>query len=398
MWERKYEQGRWNGLTLNILSTAIDGGKRLQVSEIPYADLPNIKVMGSAANKIDIDVVFVGNNSLNDANALLDNLNKTPRGELEHPWLGELSLVFNTYSQKISTTLGVVTLNLSFIRDANRVSTISTQTVTTTLKEQTDAVESLSTQSFVNDVDGMSISDIRSLQTDFTELVGDLTAIATQLNVPSQVLSSLNQEINSAMVAISSIANAPAQFAEQLSRTIDSVADAVQSEGNTANEAVDHSRMAQATMLDNINPSTPSAHYNIQTTVAAVKMSKDIVHLEEMPSFNLVDATTQPAITISDINRITVQLDACITDVTSVSTLESLELFDALTSLKENVSAQSNKVEKGSTPKNYIELARFQPALTIGHSTDSDEALITALNPQQHPLFIRGRVAVEVSQ
>lgn len=77
MWERKYEQGRWNGLTLNILSTALDGGKRLQVSEIPYADLPNIKVMGSAANKIDIDVVFVGNHSLNDANALLDNFNKT---------------------------------------------------------------------------------------------------------------------------------------------------------------------------------------------------------------------------------------------------------------------------------------------------------------------------------
>lgn len=62
MWDRKYEHGRWNGVELNILNTSIDGGKRLHVSEIPYADLPAVKVMGSSASKISIDVVFVGGN------------------------------------------------------------------------------------------------------------------------------------------------------------------------------------------------------------------------------------------------------------------------------------------------------------------------------------------------
>ncbi len=116
MWERKYEQGRWNGLTLNILSTSIDGGKRLHISELPYVDLPSIKVMGSAASKLNLEVVLVGRNSLVDANNLLANLNKTPKGELEHPWLGELSLVFESHSQKIDTKLGLVTLSLSFVR------------------------------------------------------------------------------------------------------------------------------------------------------------------------------------------------------------------------------------------------------------------------------------------
>lgn len=398
MWERKYEQGRWNGLTLNILGTSLDGGKRLQVSEIPYADLPNIKVMGTAANKVDLDVVFVGSDSLNDSNALLASLSQTPKGELEHPWLGELPLVFNTYSQKINTTLGLVTLTLTFIRNTKPTATVSTSAAVTTLIEQTDAVEKLSTETFVDDVNGMGISDIRSLQSDFTNFVGELTGIATRLSVPSQVLSSLNQELNSAMVAISSIANAPAQFAEQLSKTIDSVASAVQSEDDAVNEAVDNSRMAQASMLDSINPNTPSAHYNVQATVAAVKMSKDIAHLEETPTYSVIDATTQPAITLSDITRITTQLGVCISDVTVVSTLESLALFDSLTSLNENVSAQSNKVQKGSLPKRYVELARFQPALVVGHNTYQDEALITALNASQHPLFLRGNVAVGVNQ
>lgn len=398
MWERKYEQGRWNGLTLNILSTALDGGKRLQVSEIPYADLPSIKVMGSAANKIDLDVVFVGGDSLNDANALLASLNQTAKGELEHPWLGELPLVFNTYSQKINTTLGLVTLTLNFIRNTKPTSTMTTNAAATTLIEQTDAVEQLSTETFVDDVNNMGISDIRALQTDFTNFVGELTGIATRLSVPSQVLSSLNQELNSAMVAISSIANAPAQFAQQLSATIDSVANAVQSEDDAANEAVDNSRMAQASMLDSINPDTPSAHYNVQATVAAVKMSKDIAHLEETPTFTITEATTQPAITLSDINRINTQLDVCIADVTTVSTLESLALFDALTTLKENVNTQSDKVQKGSQPKSYIESARFQPALVIAHNTSHDEDLVTALNPNQHPLFLQGNIAVGVNQ
>lgn len=398
MWERKYEQGRWNGLTLNILGTSLDGGKRLQVSEIPYADLPNIKVMGTTANKVDLDVVFVGSDSLNDSNALLASLNQTPKGELEHPWLGELSLVFNTYSQKINTTLGLVTLTLTFIRNTKPTAAVSTSAAVTTLIEQTDAVEQLSTETFVDDVNGMGISDIRALQTDFTNFVGELTGIATRLSVPSQVLSSLNQELNSAMVAISSIANAPAQFAEQLSKTIDSVASAVRSEGDAVNEAIDNSRMAQASMLDSINPNTPSAHYNVQATVAAVKMSKDIARLEETPTYSVIDATTQPAITLSDFDRITTQLGVCISDVTVVSTLESLALFDSLTTLNENVGAQSDKVKNGSLPKRYVELARFQPALVISHNTYQGEAFITALNASQHPLFLRGDVAVGVNQ
>ncbi|ELO4022977.1 DNA circularization N-terminal domain-containing protein, partial [Vibrio fluvialis] len=60
MWERQYERGRWNGHQLNILATAIDGGQRLHVSEIPYAELPNIRVMGSKSRTIKLDVVFVG--------------------------------------------------------------------------------------------------------------------------------------------------------------------------------------------------------------------------------------------------------------------------------------------------------------------------------------------------
>ena len=238
MWERKYEHGRWNGLDLNILSTSIDGGKRLQVSEIPYADLPDIKVMGSKAIGFEIEVVLIGSHSLVDANALLDNLRLYPKGELEHPWLGELALVFESYSQKIDTKLGLVSLSLKFIRDGRRTSSTLTATLAsapTSIEQQTDEVEKVSTQTFEQDVKTMGISDINTLQKEFTGLVNQLAGIANKLSIPSQMLSALNQEINRALMSISSIANAPSQFSEQLSATIDSVANAIHVDASPSN-------------------------------------------------------------------------------------------------------------------------------------------------------------------
>lgn len=398
MWQRQYERGRWNGIELNILATSLDGGKRLQVSDIPYADLPDIKVMGSSVNNLDIDVVMVGAHSLVDANALLDSLSTSPIGELEHPWLGELPLVFSSHAQKIDTKLGLVTLSLKFIRQGVRSVLSIMATTPSPQTQQADTVEAVSTTTFVADVEAMDIADTNSLQADFTHVVGELSGIANQLSIPSQTLSALNQELNSALVAISSIANAPAQFAEQLSKTIDSVADAVRSEVDSDNEAVDNSRAAQASMLAAINPDTPSAHYNTQLVVAAVKMSKDIERLEQEDTFSVLDSKGQASTILSDLSCITTAIDNQISAVTDVSTLESLALFDGLVGLAQGVAVQYDKVKKGSEPRRYLERARFIPALVLAKQENDSSPLIRALNPLLHPLFLSGVIAMRGSE
>ncbi len=172
MWERQYEHGRWNGHKLNILSTAIDGGQRLQVSDIPYAQLPHVKIMGSKSRNFNLEVVFVGANSLADANAFISNLEASPTGELEHPWLGELPLVFETFSQSISTKRGLVILSLTFVRAG--VSPTITARTKVRAKEQASIVESLSSQSFSQDVKGMSVSEINQTQDRFTQALNVL--------------------------------------------------------------------------------------------------------------------------------------------------------------------------------------------------------------------------------
>ncbi|MUK70183.1 DNA circularization N-terminal domain-containing protein [Aliivibrio fischeri] len=394
MWEREYEKGRWNGLELNILTTSIDGGQRLHVSEIPYADLPSIKVMGSAANSIDLEVLLVGKASLVEANNLLASLNASPKGELEHPWLGELPLVFETFSQKISTKRGVVELSLKFLRDGKVPQLSSSTSITVSSKEQASEVEASSTKTFVQDVEEMDAAQVSSLQEHFTYAINQLVGISTKLNVPSQTLLALNQELNSALVAISSIANAPEQFAEQLSKTVDSVADAVRSEPDSENEAIDNSRAAQSSMLAAIDPNAPSAHYNVQVVTAAVKMSKTVATLEQENEFDIVNAKGQPSIMMSDLKQLTVAVSQRINEVTMNSTLESLELFYALTGLKEGIETQYNKVKTGSEAQRFIERGRYIPALFLAHQTYTDTALISALNPLKHPLFMNGMLSM----
>lgn len=392
MWERQYEHARWNGHKLNILSTAFDGGKRLQVSEIPYAELPHIKVMGTKARTYTIEAVFVGSNSLADANALIENLEAKPTGELEHPWLGELALVFEDVSQSISTKKGLVTLSLKFARAGSSPSITASTSVRT--KTQANIVESLSKRSFVKEVNGLDVSDIHRVQSDVTNVLNVLVDITNRLNLEDENLQDINHAINKAFSAVSSLSTNPTEFADLFSTSVDAVADGVQAEPSSNNEAVDNSRSAQALLLNEVKPYTPTQHHNVQMVTGAVKMNKDITHLEKGDRFDITQSAKQPETIKNDLSTLIIGIDERIKDTTQVSTLESIELFDAITTLKSNVKVQQDKVVSGTAPHRTVQSPRFQSALTIAHDEFTQEKVITKMNALQHPLFIRGDIAV----
>ncbi len=72
---------------------------------------------------------------------------------------------------------------------------------------------------------------------------------------------------------------------------------------------------------------------------------------------------------------------ARIGDATHVSTIESLELFNALVVLKDGINAQVGKVVKGSTPTRYATVPRCIPALTLAHQHNLNATVVVALNP-----------------
>ena len=405
MWERQYEHGRWNGHQLNILATAIDGGQRLHVSEIPYAELPHIRVMGSKARTIKLEVVFVGSSSLADSNAFIETLNESPRGELEHPWLGELPLVFETFSQSITTKRGIVTLSLSFVR-AGSLPRISAPTIVRT-KQLAAVVETSSVSSFSTDVSKMSVAEINQTQSDYTKALDTLTEITHRINsnidqaqsaVANNKFKEVYRAINKAYAAVSRLGSQPGYFSEMFSSAMTLLANLVQSESKSDSEAVDNSRNAQKQLLEQVSDDAVSPHYNIQMVTGAVQMSQDLTTLEKEESFDVTATNKKPDIIQSDLTALVESLDERIEEVTQVSTMENMVLFDSLLALKSNVQTQLDKVIKGSAAHRVIEQPRFKPALAIAHDQYSDEHLITAINALQHPLFMRGEIAVRDAQ
>jgi len=395
MWERKYEHGRWNGHKLNILSTAIDGGKRLHISEIPYSNLPNIKSMGSKAKSINLEVVFVGSASLTDANAFIDSLDKEPSGELEHPWLGELKLTFETYSQSISTKRGLVSLSLTFFRTG--VSPTITISTIVSAKEQSAIVENVSVKSFTKEVKELEVEDVSKVhetQSYFTNALNTVVDIVNRLEMADDLIKEINHSINEAHSAISSLANEPQRFANMFINVVDAVANALKYLSDSPSEAVDNSRNAQNLMLNQIDSKSPTSHFNVQMVTAAVKMSKDLHDIEKTEKFDVTKNTKQSDIIISDISRLIDNVDKRIADATKVSTLESMELYDELTVLKGSLQIQRDKVISGSAPHRMIHAPRFRPALALAHDEYTKESLITAINALQHPLFMKGDIAV----
>ncbi|EPA8364731.1 hypothetical protein ACQ676_000206 [Vibrio fluvialis] len=290
----------------------------------------------------------------------------------------------------------MVTLSLSFVR-AGTQPTINTS-ATVRVKQQASAVESVSAQSFARDVKSLSVADINQTQNDFTQSLNVLVDITHRLNLADDKLQSINSAINEAFGAISSISSAPDKFATLLSTAVDRVAEGVQSEPDSDSEAVDNARTAQQLMLSQVKEDAVTPHHNIQMVTGAVKVSKDVTRLEKQDHFYITAVKKQPAIIQSDLTALLEGIDARVAEITSVSTVESLDIFDALVALKGGIQTQNDKVIKGTAAHRVIEQPRSKPALTIAHDQYTAEPIVTAMNALQHPLFLRGDIAVRNPQ
>lgn len=392
MWERQHDHARWNGLKLNIQSTSLDGGKRLQISEIPYADLPHIQVMGSKAQTFNIEAVFVGASSLAEANTLIKNLENTPKGELEHPWLGDLALVYQDHSLNISTQKGLVTLSLKFVRSGTSPSIYAPTRVRS--KHKTQSIEQLAQQSLIESIDDLNVAQIQQIQKDASTTLNVLFDITDRLTLSDDILQPVHIMINSAISAVSRLSTNTAEFASLFRQAINAVAEAVQSAPDAIHEAIDYSRNAQALLLNQINTNSPVLHYNLQIMTGAVLMNKEMTTLELNDSFDITTTNNQPEIINNDLKVLIESLDQRVQEVTNIATQENIELYNALTALKSHIQAQKDKLLSGTQACKSLYAAHFTPALCLAHDSYSGHDIITRLNALRHPLFLGDNIAI----
>jgi prophage DNA circulation protein len=389
MWERKTDKAKWNGRVLHIQSTTLDGGKRLHISEMPYQDNAHIKVMGAKSRSVSIEAVFVGVNSLVDANALVAELESNSEGSLEHPYLGELSLVFETSSQKFSTKKGLVTLSLKFIKQGTSV--VLTRLDVKPVRQLALSMIEESNKQFVIDVEQASSEQVDAMKFDFTTVLNVLRNIANRAPQSSFKLARLHRQIEDGFTAVAMLSNAPDTYSAHFSAIVDSLKNVSEERESTNSSEFAIDKLSKA-----INSDVEFVHHNVLISVAMVLLSDELELLSHVESVDITMFSTYPLSKMQqNIRIIQRHLNDRVNEVCKDATYESLGLVDAVEALRENVNNQANKLKRYQQTLKEIEVVSTRPLLCIAQSNECSGDELTRLNSIAHPLFVTGILQVK---
>jgi len=388
MWDKQFDKASWNGLAFHLLKTNEEHGKRLYVPELPYKDDPHIWVMGGKAVGYQFSAVFVGANYIADAQAFRKKLDDEPAGTLEHPYLGELQLVYESSSiEHVSTKKGLVSVSLKFIKQGDL--TVVPERTTHNISSLTAPVVTASTDKFITKVEKASPSQIDSLKQEITGVINKIKMISSQMNKPGNDVTGLIKEISATESALSSLANSPSSVAGQLNNTMISLTSTVNSSDQSSSYINLNSAHFANEQLEKSEQESTNEHLKLITTIASIDTSSVIQELSNQASIPAnLNYSEQ------ELNNLVTRLNDRKKEATAEATHESYELVfsvDDLLAALSRYQAQINSIKQ-----NLIEVEIFSPApdLYIAHQNECSTEELTSLNSYAHPLFVSGKVKV----
>lgn len=373
------------------MTTGKDASRRLQVNEFPGSDDHTIEDLGASAPKLKIQVIFVGANSLENANEFVQLLNSEPNGKLEHPYEGELDLYYQSSSQSYSTReQGSTLLDINFVR-ATKPTTIQTFKSLTT-QQLTNAASLKSVDQFVKDVESATPDKINSIQNDFGELVSTMQKIADIMQKPGDDLSSIYAQIKSASSAISTIVNTPRTFANQVLVMLNGIDNQIKSITASTQENQESPLLVNTSPeriynkeLTRIEQNSTTKHLKILTTCSCINTNRYLLANadSQITTYKIETSINEVAGLIEKLNQ---RLD----EATESAEFDSLELLDAIQELIVQVSSQVTAINEIKKNCKTTKLASPTPLLAFAQEQDAEPQSIESMNDISHPLFMSG--------
>lgn len=400
MWDRQFDQATWNGTPFNILKTDDEQGKRVDAKELPRSDHHYHEVLGDKIPSYTVEAVFVGADSLSQANAFRSELRKNPEGTLEHPYLGELELVYQTSSQSITTRKGLVKLVIKFIAQGEPVEL--PKSFSKSLSNYTAPVVDQGNIQFEKQVKAASVDETATIQSEFDGFLDDLAYIANQLKLQDSGVD-LQKKIHSAKRSISTITNNPGAFSQQVSGVMSTLVIGAQpslSRTETSGAPSNVSsieKVIEKRLSDNENQrSTPiiklhstTARLNLNRELAAVSDSTDTDDLTQKLGGANLDYAYQ------SITNVKLAIEDRYRESTASADYDSLPLVDAIQALKNQVQSQLIKLDEYQQSLKTISVYSKTPSLCLAFSNDCALTEFEGLNAITHPLFMHGDIKVK---
>ena len=150
----------FRGVPFEVEASGITVGRRTVVHEYPQRDRPYGEDMGRATRNITLQCFVVGSDYLEQAQALMHELEEPGPGTLIHPWLGEMEVTITSVSElQFDQGLGVASVTITATEAGDLEFPAVTADEDTEALEAADAVEKSAVDKFCEDFDLSTIND-----------------------------------------------------------------------------------------------------------------------------------------------------------------------------------------------------------------------------------------------
>ena len=150
----------FRGVPFEVEASGITVGRRTVVHEYPQRDRPYVEDMGRATRNITLQCFVVGSDYLEQAQALMHELEEPGPGTLIHPWLGEMEVTITSVSElQFDQGLGVASVTITATEAGDLEFPAVTADEDTEALEAADAVEKSAADKFCEDFDLSTIND-----------------------------------------------------------------------------------------------------------------------------------------------------------------------------------------------------------------------------------------------
>ena len=150
----------FRGVPFEVEASGITVGRRTVVHEYPQRDRPYVEDMGRATRNITLQCFVVGSDYLEQAQALMHELEEPGPGTLIHPWLGEMEVTITSVSElQFDQGLGVASVTITATEAGDLELPAVTADEDTEALEAADAVEKSAVDTFCEDFDLSTIND-----------------------------------------------------------------------------------------------------------------------------------------------------------------------------------------------------------------------------------------------
>lgn len=150
----------FRGVPFEVEASGITVGRRTVVHEYPQRDRPYVEDMGRATRNITLQCFVVGSDYLEQAQALMHELEEPGPGTLIHPWLGEMEVTITSVSElQFDQGLGVASVTITATEAGDLEFPAVTADEDTEALEAADAVEKSAVEKFCEDFDLSTINE-----------------------------------------------------------------------------------------------------------------------------------------------------------------------------------------------------------------------------------------------